>query len=40
VFPVAAIAFPVFTIYENVSGTVAPYDRFRGSCSSGSWSAA
>jgi amino acid transporter len=28
VFPVAAIAFLVFTIYKNVSGTVAPYDRF------------
>ena len=28
VFPVLGIAFLVFTIYKNVAGTVAPYDRF------------
>ena len=28
VFPVLGIAFLVFTIYKNVKGTVAPYDRF------------
>jgi amino acid transporter len=28
VFPVVGIAFLVFTIYKNVAGTSAPYDRF------------
>jgi amino acid transporter len=28
VFPVVGIAFLVFTIYKNVSGTSAPYSRF------------
>jgi amino acid transporter len=28
VFPLAGIAFLVFTIYKNVAGTSAPYDRF------------
>jgi amino acid transporter len=28
VFPVLGIAFLVFTIYKNVAGTAAPYDRF------------
>jgi amino acid transporter len=28
VFPIAGIAFLVFTIYKNVAGTEAPYNRF------------
>jgi len=28
VFPVVGIAFLVFTLYKNVAGTVAPFDRF------------
>jgi amino acid transporter len=28
VFPLVGIAFLVFTIYKNVAGTSAPYDRF------------